>query len=70
MDTNTERKLFRFRKLSELEIEVTLSCLFIVVIILTLANIAILFLELYSGTCLYQHLNISGTEELFLIKRI
>jgi len=70
MDTNTQRRLFRFRKLSELEIEVTLSRLFIVVIILTFVNIAIFFLELYSGTCLYQHLNITGTEEFLLIKRI
>ena len=63
-----ERKHFHFRKLSELEIEVTLSRLFFVVIILTFVNIAIFFLELYTGTCLYKHLNITGKEEFLIVR--
>jgi len=67
--TNTEReerKPIRFRKLSEIDIQLTVSRLCLIVILLTLVNVSILLFETFTGKCLYHHLNI--TEKVLLVR--
>jgi len=56
----------RFRKLSEIDIQVTVTRLCLIVIFLTIINTTVLVFEFFTGQCIYQHFNL--TEEFLLVK--
>ena len=63
---NDRNRPIRFRKLTEIDLQLTVSKICLIVIFLTVVNSLIFAYELISGDCIVKNLNL--TDEFMLVR--
>jgi len=63
-----EREVLTIKRTTELSIKASLSALCIAVIVLTCLNLAAIALQVYSGVCLHDFVNMTRQSEYIIFR--